>query len=234
MDQFLELSHSENDYDILDVDLQMLPSWLVLNHSSKCIHYLLCFFINTEDKNLLSQITCHIFLYIWPTKATVELANGNTVYSQLVGVALCHLTKYSIIYLVVQVYCFPSRPSNTTSLLLSIFMLVFKRLHLNLLNIVIFYPRGHSWRSTYHTKKNVYYLWIEICQVQPSEKQEYCGSNCLCPIRTESPSAYSPEIWSCLNYQTKPNVKKSTHEGSPKKSLWIVISLTYLFSDQVN
>ena len=62
MKHLLELFHSENDDDILDVDLQMIQSWLVVAPSTKFSQYLLCCFIKTEEWMFLSQIACHSFL----------------------------------------------------------------------------------------------------------------------------------------------------------------------------
>ena len=49
--------------------------------------YLLCCFINLEDRMLQSHIVCHSF-YVFPTKATLKLANGNTGHAQVIGIIL--------------------------------------------------------------------------------------------------------------------------------------------------
>ena len=40
MDQLLELFHSENDGDILDIDLHMLQDWLVVDPPLKILYSL--------------------------------------------------------------------------------------------------------------------------------------------------------------------------------------------------
>ena len=70
------------------------------------------------------------------TKATVKLDNGNTGHAQWIGIILCCFPNRSIIYTVGPVYYFPGHPSNIISSSALKFILVFKRLHLSLLNIV--------------------------------------------------------------------------------------------------
>ena len=65
---------------------------------------------NVAVKNCISQ-----FSIFFPTKATVKMANGNTVHTQWIGIILCHFTNCSIIYPVGPVYYFPGHPSNTIS-----------------------------------------------------------------------------------------------------------------------
>ena len=70
--------------------------------------------------------------------STVKLANGNTGNSQGIGIFLCCFPKCPIIYPVGPVYYFPGNLYKTISSCDLNFMLVNKRIHLNLLNIVIF------------------------------------------------------------------------------------------------
>ena len=94
----------------------------------------------------------HFSMFV-PTKDTVKLSNGNTGHSQGIGIILCHFPNCSIIYPVGPVYYCPGHPSNTniqwdqfiivhvtlptpSHQVPSNFMLAFKILHLNLLNIV--------------------------------------------------------------------------------------------------
>ena len=86
---------------------------------------------NVSVTNFMS----HFSIFV-PTKATVKLANGNTVHAQGIGIILCPFPECPIIYpvglfIIVQVTLptpYHQLPSN--------FMLVFRRLHMNLLNIV--------------------------------------------------------------------------------------------------
>ena len=85
-----------------------------------------------------------------PTKATLKLANGNTVYAQGIGFILCHSTNCSIIYLVVPVYYFPGHPSNTISSGALKIYVIFKNVtseHLEHCDFVD--PQGGSCRSPY-------------------------------------------------------------------------------------
>ena len=60
--------------------------------------------------NCMSQFSMFV-----PTKATVKLANGNTLNSQGIAMILCHFTNCSIIYPVGPVYYCPSHPYNIIS-----------------------------------------------------------------------------------------------------------------------
>ena len=132
-----------------------------------------------------------------PIKATLTLAIGNTGHSQVIGIVLCRFIKFPIIYpvgqfIIVQV-TLPTPPHWLTSN----FMLVFKSLNMNLLNIVTLLALkvvlgDHPNRLKKRLSSN------RNCQSQPSEKQEYCCPNCLCPIKTKSLSDYSSALWSCL------------------------------------
>ena len=78
------------------------------------------------------------FYMFLSTKATLKLANGNTGHAQGIEVILCRFPKCSIIYPVVPVYYCPGHLTTPYHKVLSNFMLVFKRLRLNLLNILNF------------------------------------------------------------------------------------------------
>ena len=98
------------------------------------IQYLLCCFINMEDQILQSQIACHTFLCLYHD-ATVKLANGNTVHAQLIGIVLYF---FVILYIqwgdfIIFHVTFPT-PSDWVPFN---FIFNFKRLHINLLNILI-------------------------------------------------------------------------------------------------
>ena len=79
----------------------------------------------------------HSYMFV-PTNVTVKLANGTMIHAQVIGIILCHFPNFPIIYLVGPFCYFPVHPYNTISLVPSNFMFAFKRLPLNLLNIVIF------------------------------------------------------------------------------------------------
>ena len=66
--------------------------------------------VNIAVTNCMS----HFSMFV-ATKATVKLANVNTVNSQGIGIILCCFTNFSIIYPVGPVYYCPGHPSNTIS-----------------------------------------------------------------------------------------------------------------------
>ena len=72
-----------------------------------------------------------------PTKANMKLANGNTRHAQGIGIVLGSFPNCPIIYTVRPVYYCPGHPLKKSDLVPSNLMLAFKRLHLNLLNIMI-------------------------------------------------------------------------------------------------
>ena len=56
----------------------------------------------------------HFSIFV-PTKYYLKLANGNMVHAQVIGIILCHFTKFLNIYLMVPVYYCPGHPSNAIS-----------------------------------------------------------------------------------------------------------------------
>ena len=71
-----------------------------------------------------------------PTRATVELANVNTGHALGIGIISCFFPNLTMIYPAGTIF-FSGHPYNTNSLGALKFMLFFKRLHMNLLNVVI-------------------------------------------------------------------------------------------------
>ena len=113
-------------------------------------------------------------------------------------------------------------------------ILDFKRLRMNLLNIVTLL-KLKSVLGDHPTSLKKYWLFSNRnCQSKHSKRQEYCCSNCLCTFRTKSLSAYSSAFLSCIYYPTKKNGKKGDNGRSPRKSTWLGITLTYLSLDQGN
>ena len=140
MDQLLELLNSENADNILDVDLQMFQAWLVVATSSKFYTDFTVLFHKYGGANVsITNFMSHFSMLVL-TKANVKLANGNTGHEQVIGIISCCFTNCYVIYPVVPVYYFSFHPSKTISLGALKFMLVLKRVHTNLLNIVICWP----------------------------------------------------------------------------------------------
>ena len=71
-----------------------------------------------------------------PTKATAKLANEKMGHAQEIGIVFCRFTNCFIIYPLVPVYYCTGHSYNTISSGALKFMLDFKRLRLNILNIV--------------------------------------------------------------------------------------------------
>ena len=86
---------------------------------------------NVAATNFMSYFSTFVL-----TKATVKLANGNTGYSQGIRIILCCFPNFSIKYPVGPVYYCPFTLPTPSHKVPSNLMLIFKRLHLNLLNIV--------------------------------------------------------------------------------------------------
>ena len=156
----------------------------------------------------------HFSMFV-PTNATVKLANGKTGHAQGIWIILCHYPNCSIIYIVGPVYYCPGHPSNTISSGSLIFYVCFKRLHLNLLNIVTLLTLKVV-LGDHHTRLKK--SWISSnrnFQGKPSHRQQYFCPNCLWSLKTNFISTYSSEFWSCLYYHNKTNDKKMTHGRSP-------------------
>ena len=130
MTHILKLFYSLHDDYLLDADLQMIQDLLVVAPPSKIytLSTVLCHKYggtNFSIKILISQFSIFV-----PTKATVELSNGNTGHFRIIGIILCCFPNCTIICLVEPVYYFPGHPYNTISSGNIKFMFVFRRLHL--------------------------------------------------------------------------------------------------------
>ena len=105
----------------------------------------------------------------FPTKATVKLDNGNTVYTQGIGIILCRFPNCSIMYPVGPVYYFTGHPYNTIS---SGALIFFQKVtpepfeHCGFVD-----PQGCSWGSPYQNQNNLDYLQIKIFKVNPQRKR---------------------------------------------------------------
>ena len=71
MDHLLILFHSEDNEDILDVDIQMLQDWLVFTSLSKLYNFLLCCFIKMEERMFQSNVAYDTFL-VCPNQGLCE------------------------------------------------------------------------------------------------------------------------------------------------------------------
>ena len=115
MDHLLELFHSENDEDLMDVDLYMLQSLLMVSPPSKSYTVSNLLFHKYGGANVaVANCMSHFSMFV-PTKSTVKLANVNTGHAQRIGIILCRFPNCSIIYPVGSVYYCPGHPSNTIS-----------------------------------------------------------------------------------------------------------------------
>ena len=86
MDQLPEFFCSDHDGDILDVDLQMIQYWIVVDTSSNFYTVPIVLFhkyggVNVSVKNCVSH-----FYMIVPTKANAKLAHWNTVHDQRIEI----------------------------------------------------------------------------------------------------------------------------------------------------
>ena len=97
------------------------------------------------------------------TKATVKLANVNTVHAQVIGVILCHFPNCPIIYSIGPVYYCLDHPYNTISSGALKFYVVFQKVVSESLEHSYFFdPQYYYWRYLYQTQKKLDYLQIKI------------------------------------------------------------------------
>ena len=115
MDHLLEFFHSEHDDNLLDVDLQMIQSWLVVAPPKTFYTVSTVLFHKYGGANAAVTNCMSYFSMFVSTKATVKLANGNTGHAQGIGIILCCLPNCSIMYPVVTVYYCPGHPSKNIS-----------------------------------------------------------------------------------------------------------------------
>ena len=120
------------------------------------------------------------FSMFFPTKATVKLSNGNTVYDQIIVIVLCCSPNCSIIYPFGPVYYFPGHSSNTISSgALKFYIIILKVASEPLEHCEFFDPQSGSCKSPYQTQNNLDYLQLKIFKVNPHRDKKYCCTNCL-------------------------------------------------------
>ena len=128
--------HSEHDNDHLDVDLQILQDWLVIAPFKifYTVSTVLFHEYGRENADVTNWVS-HFYMFV-PTKANVKLDHSNTGHAQVIGNILCSFPNWFIIYPVVPVkYTQVTLPTPSHQVPLN-FMLDFKILCLNLINIV--------------------------------------------------------------------------------------------------
>ena len=86
MDNILEFFHSEHNEYFLDVDRQMIHYWLVFAYPYKLFTVSTALFRKDGGSNVSVSNCMSQFSMFFPTKATVKLANENTVHAQVVGI----------------------------------------------------------------------------------------------------------------------------------------------------
>ena len=114
----------------------MLQTWLVVPPPSKFIQYLLCCFIKTKEQMLQSQIACHTFLCLYPLRPMWNLIMETRDIPKELGL---FYIAFLIIRLYIQLDQFIIVQVTLPTLyhhVPSSFILVFIRLHMNLLKIV--------------------------------------------------------------------------------------------------
>ena len=137
--------------------------------------------VNVVVTNCMSQ-----FSMIVPAKANVKLD------AQGIAIILCRFPNCPIIYPVVPVYYCRGNWSKSISSRALKFYVGFQKVAAEPFEYYDFVDtQGPYWRSPHQTQNNLDYLQIEICQSQPSQRQEYCCTNCICTFKTKSLSAYS-------------------------------------------
>ena len=116
MDQLLESFHSDHDDNLLDIELRILPYWLVVSPSSNFYTLFTMLFHKCWEENVaVKNCTSHFYMFV-PTKANAKLANVSMGHAQGIRVISCSFTNFPIIYPVELVYYFPGHPSSIISL----------------------------------------------------------------------------------------------------------------------
>ena len=139
----------------------MLQSIRLFAPPSKSYTVYTVFFHKDGGENFAVTNFMSYFSMFLPTKATVKLANGNTVHSQGVGIILCSFPKCLMIYPVGPFYYFPGHPSNTIPLGALKFYIGFKKFASETLEHCDYVdPQGRYWRSPYQTHNNLDYLQL--------------------------------------------------------------------------
>ena len=136
MDHLLELFHSEHDEYILYFDLRMLQAWLVVSPPTKLYIHLLCCFIKTEEQMLQSQIACHTFLCMSQPKPLWNWLMETRDITKELGLFYVSFLPVWLHVQLDQFIIFQVTLPTLYHQVPSIFILVFKRLHKNLLNVV--------------------------------------------------------------------------------------------------
>ena len=141
----------------------MLQAWLVIAPSSKNYTFSSVLFHKYGRSNVV------VIIYMFdPTKATVKLANGNTVQAKGIGIISCRFPNWPILYPVGPVYYYQGYPSNTITLDELKCCVGFQKVTSEPLEHCYFaYPWGRYWRSLYQTQTNLDYLQIKIVKVNP-------------------------------------------------------------------
>ena len=151
-----------------------------------------------------------------PTKDTMKLSNRNKGHSQGIGIILFCFTDCSIIYPVGPVYYFPGQPSNTISPGVLKFYVGFKKLHMNLLNIVTMLTLKVVLGDHLTRLKTILtILKYKFVKANPHRDKNTVVPT-VCALSKKYLSTYSSAFWSCHYYQTK-NVKKRNHGRYPRK-----------------
>ena len=144
----------------------------MVSHSLKFYTVYNVLFHKNEGANIV-VINCMSRFYMFvPTKATFKLANGNTGYSQGIGIILFCFNSCFVIYSVAEFYYFPGHPSNIISSVALKFYVGFQDVTFEPLEHCDFIdPQARSWRSPYKTQNNLDYIQIEIVKVNPQRNR---------------------------------------------------------------
>ena len=180
------------------------------------IPYLLCCLINMEERVLQSQIGCHTFPCLYQPRPQSNWLIEKQEMTKGLGlfyVALLTVPLYTQLeqFIIVQVTLPTLSYQATTN-----FMLVLKRLHLNLLNICDFFdPLGCSWRPTYPTHNNIDYLQLENFKNNPHRDKNIVVRT-VCGISKQTLSQIILQsFWSCIYTRLKQMPIKGLLEGQP-------------------
>ena len=148
--------------------------------SSKFYTVSTVFFIKTEEKMLLAL---HTFLCSSQPRSLLNWIMETRDMPNQLGLFYVFFITFPLYIQCYQFNIFQITLTTPSHWFTSNFMLVFKRLHLNLFNIV-FLKLSRSLLGITLPESKQFRLYLnQNSQSQHSKKQEYCGTNFMCRIK---------------------------------------------------
>ena len=183
---------------------------------------------------LQSQIVCHTFLCFYQPRPLWNFLMETWDMPKELGLFYAVLLTFPLYIQWYQFIIFQATLSTPYHQVTSNFMLVFKILHMKVLNIVTLLNLKVVLEDHPIRLKTVSTIFKSKLSKSTLAATEIMLSQLSVNFQNKSHSDYSSAFWSCLYYQTKNNGNKSNHGSSPIKYPWIGITLPYFYPDQGN